>query len=356
MENDTLNLTVELISQSRVHDTDFDNIPFGRVFADHMLVMDYADGEWGAPRIMPYGKMQISPSCLGLHYGQTIFEGMKAYRQVNGDICLFRPVDNFARLNRSAERMCMPTVPVDLATDLLRELVTVDSEWVPDRENASLYIRPFMFATDEFIGVRPSDRYRFIIFTGPVGPYYTAPLKVLVEEHYTRAARGGTGAAKAGGNYGGALLPAKLAQQKGYHQLIWTDAREHRYVEESGTMNVMFHIGDSLVTPPAGETILNGITRDSVLTIARDMGVDVQERPISVEEVVSAHRSGVLKAAFGVGTAATVAPIELIGHRGEDIILPPVETRTLSKDIASRLNGIRYGHTPDPYGWITKVC
>jgi branched-chain amino acid aminotransferase len=229
--------------------------------------------------------MQISPSCLGLHYGQTIFEGLKAYRQVDGSISIFRPADNFERLNRSAERMCMPTIPVDMLVEYLKELVALDHGWVPKTPSSSLYIRPFMFATDEAIGVRPADTYRFIIFTGPAGPYYSAPIKVLVETQYTRAVKGGTGAAKAGGNYGGALLPTKFAQQKGYQQLIWTDAKEHRFIEESGTMNVMFQIGDSLLTPPAGETILKGITRDSVLTLARDMGVDVQERPVSMEEV-----------------------------------------------------------------------
>ncbi len=355
MENDILNMEIQRVSESRIGEVDFDNIPFGRVFADHMLVMDYADGAWGIPKVIPFGKMQLSPACLGLHYGQTIFEGLKAYRNADDEVTLFRPADNFARLNRSAERMCMPTIPVDLMVEYLRELVNLDREWVPRKANASLYIRPFIFASDEFIGVRPSDNYRFMIFTGPVGPYYTTPLKVMVERQYTRAASGGTGAAKAGGNYGGALLPARLAQQKGYHQLIWTDAKEHRYVEESGTMNVMFHIGDSLITPPTGDTILKGITRDSVLTLARDMGVDVQERRIAVDEVAEAQANGTLKDAFGVGTAATIAPIELIGVDGHDLLLPPMESRTLSLAIAKRLNAIRYGEVPDTYGWTVKV-
>lgn len=355
MENDTMNISVQKVSESRVKEIDFSNIPFGKQFSDHMLVMDYANGEWGAPQIIPYGKMQFAPSCLGLHYGQTIFEGLKAYRYADGSINLFRAADNFARLNHSAERMCMPTIPVDTVVDYLRELVNLDHEWVPKTPKASLYIRPFMFATDEAIGVRPADNYRFVIFTGPVGPYYSAPIKVLVETRYTRAARGGTGAAKAGGNYGGAMLPAKLAQQKGYDQLIWTDAKEHRFIEESGTMNVMFHIGDSLLTPPAGETILKGITRDSVLILARDMGVDVQERPVSLEEVATAHRNGTLKDAFGVGTAATIATIELIGYEGEDLILPAIESRQLSTAIAHKLTAIRYGEEQDAYGWMVKV-
>ena len=355
MEHDILNIAVERTSRSRIQEVDFNNIPFGREFSDHMLVMDYAHGEWSAPYITPYKKLEMNPSCLALHYGQTIFEGLKAYRNKNGEVTIFRPADNFARLNRSAERMCMPTIPVDLLIECLRELVNVDREWVPKNENASLYIRPFMFATDELLGVRPSDTYRFIIITGPVGPYYTTPLKVKVEHRYTRAAKGGTGAAKSGGNYGGALLPTKMAQQEGYHQLIWTDAKEHRYVEERGTMNVMFHIGDSLLTPPAGETVLQGITRDSVLTLAREMGVDVQERPVSVEEVLAAHAAGTLKDAFGVGTAATIAPIELIGFDGNDHVLPAIESRQLSKKLSAALNAIRYGEVTDEHGWIVKV-
>ncbi|MCF8258969.1 MAG: branched-chain amino acid aminotransferase [Flavobacteriales bacterium] len=348
-------MTVDRIAESRIKEIDFSNIPFGKQFSDHMLVMDYANGVWSSPHVMPYGNMPISPACLGLHYGQTIFEGLKAYRQNNGEIVLFRPADNFARLNISAERMCMPTIPVDTLVECLRELVHIDQNWVPKTHNASLYIRPFMYATDEAIGVRPSETYRFIIITGPVGPYYSVPLKVLVETHYTRAAAGGTGSAKAGGNYGGALLPTRAAQQKGYHQLIWTDAKQHRFVEESGTMNVMFQIGDSLLTPSTGDTILQGITRDSVLTLARSLGIDVQERPISVEEVVAAHHNGTLKDAFGVGTAATIAPIELIGHEGEDLVLPPIEDRQLSKALAAKLTAIRYGDAEDTFGWTVKV-
>ncbi len=351
-----MNIRLDRVAKSRISEVDFSNIPFGRQFSDHMLVMDYANGQWSAPTIMPYKKLEMNPSCLALHYGQTIFEGLKAYRNKQGDVSLFRAADNFARFNISAERMCMPTIPIDTLMECLKELVSVDRDWVPSNENASLYIRPFMFATDEFIGVRPSDTYKFIIFTGPVGPYYTTPLKVMVEHNYTRAARGGTGAAKGGGNYGGALLPTKLAQQKGYHQLIWTDASEHRYVEESGTMNVMFQIGNSLLTPPAGETILKGITRDSVLTLAREMGIDVQERPVSVDEVIAAHQAGTLKDAFGVGTAATIAPIELIGLDGKDYLLPAVEERKLSKELLTKLNAIRYGEEADTHGWVVKVC
>lgn len=355
MESGIMEISVNRVVESRINQVDFDNIPFGREFADHMFVADYADGEWGDFRIEPYGTMLFTPAMLGLHYGQTIFEGMKAYRNVEGQIMMFRPTDNFKRLNVSAERMCMPTISVDLMMEALKELLKIDEEWVPKSTSSALYIRPFMFATDEFLGVKPSDKYRCVIFTGPVGPYYTTPLKIKVEDVYTRAAKGGTGSAKSGGNYGGALLPTKLAQQAGYHQLLWTDSIEHKYIEESGTMNVMFQIGDTLVTPPTGDTILKGITRDSVLTLAKSLGMKVEERRISVDEIRAAYDNGELLDAFGVGTAATIAPIELIGFKGSDMVLPPVQERKMSKIITKELNAIRYGETEDPFGWMISM-
>ena len=350
-----MQMRIDKVEKSRISEVDFNNIPFGREFADHMFIADYRDGNWGDFRIEAYRPIEFKPAMLGLHYGQTIFEGMKAYRNIHGEIMMFRPTDNFKRLNRSAERMCMPTIDVDLMMEALRELLKLDADWVPRDTESALYIRPFMFATDEFLGVKPSDNYRCIIFTGPVGPYYKTPLKVMVEENYTRAAKGGTGFAKAGGNYGGALYPTKLAQEKGYHQILWTDSIEHKYIEESGTMNVMFQIGEALVTAPTGDTILKGITRDSVLTLAADLGIDVQERRISVDEIRTAHENGQLLDAFGVGTAATIAPIELIGYRGHDMILPSLESRELSKKIADGLKAIRYGEVEDPYGWMVSM-
>lgn len=350
-----MQMRIDKVEKSRISEVDFNNIPFGREFADHMFIADYRDGNWGDFRIEAYRPIEFKPAMLGLHYGQTIFEGMKAYRNIHGEIMMFRPTDNFKRLNRSAERMCMPTIDVDLMMEALRELLKLDADWVPRDTESALYIRPFMFATDEFLGVKPSDNYRCIIFTGPVGPYYKTPLKVLVEENYTRAAKGGTGFAKAGGNYGGALYPTKLAQEKGYHQILWTDSIEHKYIEESGTMNVMFQIGEALVTAPTGDTILKGITRDSVLTLAADLGIDVQERRISIDEIRTAHENGQLLDAFGVGTAATIAPIELIGYRGHDMILPSLESRELSKKIADGLKAIRYGEVEDPYGWMVSM-
>lgn len=355
MESDIAQIKVDKIAQSRIGEVDFNNIPFGREFADHCFIADYENGEWRDFRVQPYGKMMFTPAMLALHYGQTIFEGMKAYRNDNDEILMFRPMDNFARLNRSAKRMCMPTIPESLLMDALKELLKIDKDWVPQSKDSSLYIRPFMFATDEFIGVKPSEKYRCVMFTCPVGPYYSTPLKVMVEPHYTRASKGGTGSAKSGGNYGGALYPTKLAQEKGYHQLLWTDAVEHKYIEESGTMNVMFQIGDKLVTPPTGDTILEGITRDSVLKLASSLGIKVEERRISIDELAEAYDKGQLLDAFGVGTAATIAQIELIGYKGRNLILPPVEERKMSKLIADELTSIRYGQVKDKFGWMVSM-
>ena len=355
MESDIARIKVEITAQSRIGEVDFNNIPFGREFADHCFIADYENGEWTNLRIQPYGKMMFTPAMLALHYGQTIFEGMKAYRNDNDEVMMFRPMDNFARLNRSAKRMCMPTIPESLMMDALKELLKIDKNWVPKSRDSSLYIRPFMFATDEFIGVKPSEKYRCVMFTCPVGPYYSTPLKVMVESHYTRAPKGGTGSAKNGGNYGGALYPAKLAQEKGYHQLLWTDAIEHKYIEESGTMNVMFQIGDKLVTPPTGDTILEGITRDSVLKLASSLGIKVEERRISIDEIAEAYDKGELLDAFGVGTAATIAQIELIGYKDRDLVLPPLNERKMSKRIAGELTAIRYGDVEDKFGWMVSM-
>lgn len=355
MESETIQIRVEKVQSSRIKEVDFSNIPFGREFADHMFVADFANGQWSDFRIEPYGKMMYTPAMLGLHYGQTIFEGMKAYRNDGGEVMMFRPEDNFKRLNTSAERMCMPTISVDLMMEALRELIRIDVEWVPKSADSALYIRPFIFATDEFLGVKPSDKYRCVMFTGPVGPYYTTALKVKVEDYYTRATKGGTGSAKSGGNYGGALYPTKLAQQEGYHQLLWTDAFEHKYIEESGTMNVMFQIGDRLVTPPTGDTILKGITRDSVIKLGRSLGITVDEYRISIDEIAEAYDNGTLLDAFGIGTAATIAPIELIGYKGRDMILPPVGERKLSELLKNELAAIRYGRVEDKFGWMVSM-
>jgi branched-chain amino acid aminotransferase len=352
---DTLNIPVKRVEHSRLGDVDFEKLPFGKIFSDHMLVAEYQDGTWNTPQIVPYERLAFSPSSAVIHYGQSIFEGMKAYKNDKGDVMLFRPLDNFKRMNPSAERMCMPALPQEIFMEGLKQLVLLDSQWIPSKSEGSLYIRPFMFASDEYIGVKPSDSYKFMIITCPVGNYYTEPVKVLVENNYTRAVEGGVGYVKAAGNYGRSLYPAKIAQEKGYHQLIWTDAIEHKYIEESGTMNVMFVIGDTLVTPPISNTILAGVTRDSVLTIARDMGMNVEERRINIDELVFAAEKGILKDAFGTGTAATIAHIAQICYKGIDYHLPPVESRTVSNLIKENLQKIRKAELPDLHNWVIKI-
>lgn len=355
MISETLNIAINKTTQSRLAEFQQQELKFGRQFSDHMFVADYSDGAWGQLRIEPYQHITLSPATSALHYGQSIFEGMKGYRSASGEISLFRYEENMRRLNESAARMCMPDIPEDLFTEALFSLINLDRDWVPGTEGASLYIRPFVFATDEYIGIKPSDHYRFMIFTSPVGAYYSEPVRVKIENHYTRSAPGGTGAAKAAGNYAGSLYPAKLAQEAGYHQLVWTDAVEHKYIEESGTMNIMFMIGDTLITPSLSDSILAGITRDSVLTLAKDWGVTVEERKVEVAEVIAALKAGTLKEAFGTGTAATIAHISTIGHDGTDYELPPVPEREFSNKVLATLDGIKRGRIEDKYGWIAKV-
>jgi len=332
-----------------------DNVKFGRVFSDHMLVMDFEEGAWSAPSIMPFGDLRMSPAALVLHYSQTIFEGLKAYRSADGSINLFRPQANIARMNHSTHRMCMPAVPEDLFMDALLELVRLDKDWIPAGDDAALYIRPFMFASDEYIGVRPSDSYKFIIFTCPVRGYYSEPVRVRIETEYSRAFPGGTGEAKCGGNYAGGLYPAKLGQDLGFHQLIWTDGLSHKYIEESGTMNVFFNVDGTLITPALDGTILRGVTRDSIIRIANDEGIRVEERQVSVEEILVAARNGRLRSAFGAGTAATIAHIASIAFGDEEFVLPEVAQRELANKVGARLDGIRRGKIADPYGWVVPV-
>lgn len=352
---DTIQFPVNRTSHSRIAEVDFSNLKFGASFADHMFVVDYENGKWGQGKIVPYGPWSFDPSMAVLHYGQAIFEGQKAYRSASGDILVFRPYANFERFNQSAVRMSMPEVPEEFFIGGMTQLIQLDRDWVPSSEGSSLYIRPFMVSTDEFLGVRTSENYRFAIICSPVGQYYSEPIRVKVEKEFSRVADGGIGNAKAAGNYAASLYPTKLAQQAGFHQLLWTDAATHSYFEESGTMNVMFLVDDVLITPSIGNTILKGVTRDSVLTLARDRGVKVEERRISVDEIVQALREGRLKEAFGVGTAATIAPIALIQNDGEDFLLPELENRPFAPSILQELNGIRSGSLPDRHHWMMKI-
>jgi branched-chain amino acid aminotransferase len=352
---ETLTIRTQRTTASRLQHLDPDHIEFGKIFSDHMFAVDYRDGEWQTPQIVPYGDMAVSPANSALHYGQAIFEGMKAYKNAEGHIALFRPYDNLQRLNASAERMCMPTVPEELFMQGLTQLIRLDADWVPNSPGSALYIRPFMFATDGFIGVRPSDSYRLMIFTCPVGLYYNKPLRVRFEEKYVRSAEGGAGYAKNAGNYGAAMYPTKLAQLEGYNQLIWTDSSEHRYVEESGTMNAIFIIDGKVITPALSTSILDGITRRSILQLARDWGLTVEERKVSATEIMAAQANGTLQEAFGVGTAATIAPIAIIGYQGHDYELPAPGPDSFSQRMSAALSDIRTGAAPDTHGWMVEV-
>lgn len=352
---ETLTIKKTLVSSSKLSELDMNGIQFGSQYSDHMFVADYQDGAWGECRIVPFESFKMSPAMSVLHYGQSVFEGLKAYSGVNGEVLVFRPIDNFLRINESAARMCMPELPEEIFMGGLKELLNVDRAWVPKDEGTSLYIRPFMFATDEFIGVRPSDTYRFIIFTSPAGAYYSEPVRVKVEKYFSRAFPGGTGAAKAAGNYAASLYPAKLAQQAGYHQLIWTDGLTHKFIEEAGTMNIMFLIGNKLLTGKCGETVLDGITRKSVLQLASEWGYTVEERNVSVKEVIEAVEKGTLKEAFGTGTAATIAHIAVINNDGQDYQLPPIETREFSNRVLKELNDIKTGRIDDRNHWNVIV-
>lgn len=355
MTTDILKISVEKAKKSRVNEVDFDNLAFGKVFADHMYSVDYHDGAWRDLAITPYQNISISPALSAIHYGQSIFEGMKAYKNDKGEVLLFRPFDNHKRMNVSAARMAMPEISEEVFMEGLLQLVKLDSNWIPSNEGGALYIRPFMFAIDDYIGVKASDNYKFMIFTTPVGSYYGKPVKVVVDPKHIRAVKGGVGYIKVSGNYGRSLYPARLAQQKGYDQILWTDGQEHKYVEESGTMNLMFVIDDVLITPPLGDTILAGITRDSVLTLARDWKMKVEERRIAVDEVIDAIKSKKLQEAFGTGTAATIAHISHIGKDDVCYELPALTPDHFSKKVSKELNDIRRGRTADKHNWVVKI-
>jgi branched-chain amino acid aminotransferase len=336
---------------SRLKEVDWKHLEFGKIISDHMLVCVYENGEWGQSQILPYGDLQLSPATLALHYGQSIFEGMKAFYTANDSINIFRIEQHHKRLNRSLQRMCMPEVPKDLFIDGLHQLINLDRHWVPKEDGSSLYIRPFVFASEARFGVKVSDKYHFIVFSGPVPPLYQKPIKVKVEREYIRAAKGGTGFAKCAGNYGGAFYPTQLAREEGYDQVLWTDAKENEFIEESGTMNVMFVINGKLVTPPLSDSILDGITRDSLLDIAKHLGIPVQERPIGATELKYAFKNQTITEAFGAGTAAIVAPISVIGIDGEDYELPAYNDNAVMFQLKNELDAIRYGKKEDSFNW-----
>ncbi|MEO7211866.1 branched-chain amino acid aminotransferase [Mucilaginibacter sp.] len=348
---ETLDIKLTKTSQSRLEQTDFDDLPFGRTFSDHMLVADYIDGEWKNFEIVPYGPIAMSPAISALHYGQAFFEGIKAYKHADGTVTIFRPDKNAIRFNKSAERLCMPTLPEDIFVQSIAAVVDIDRDWIPTKENHALYIRPFMFATDPYLGVTPSATYKFVVLVGPVGPYFSKALRVKIETHYTRAAEGGMGFAKAAGNYGSSMLPARKAAEEGFDQLIWTDAKEHAFVEEMGAANAMFLLDGKLITAEAKDTILDGVTRDTVIALAKEWGITVEERKVSVAEIIEGAKNGKLTDAFGAGTAATIAPVGSITYNGEEYFLSDPKTREFSNRVFNTLDAIKYGTTPDTHGW-----
>lgn len=339
---------------------DESNLGFGKIFTDHMLLIDYDEGKgWHDARVVPYGPLSLDPACSVLHYGQEIFEGMKCYRAQNGDFQLFRPRDNFERMNRSAERMGMPSVDVELFLEGLLSLLSVDREWTPHAEGTSLYIRPTMIATDPFLGVAASKKYLFYIILSPSGAYYAsglAPVGIYVEDQLVRAVRGGVGFAKTGGNYAASILAGVTAKQKGYEQVLWLDGVERRYIEEVGAMNMMFVYEDKrIVTPALNGSILPGITRDSVLKLANSMGYDVEERSMSIDEVCADAKAGRITEAFGTGTAAVVSPVNKIGYLGEEVRIGDGEIGRITMKLYNTLTGIQFGKINDSMGWMLKV-
>ena len=352
-----MKMKVRKAKRSRIGSVDFDNLGFGDYFSDHMLSMEYAGGAWSAPEIVPYGKFPVYPALCSFHYGQMIFEGLKAFRRQDG-VILFRPRKYLERLNRSAARLCIPPVDVDTVLDGLVKLVKLDRKWVPKKEGTSLYIRPFIFGSGNFLGVRISDTYRLLIITSPVGAFYKVgfnPVKLCTPGGFIRAAPGGLGAAKTPANYAASLLPAEEAKKKGCQQVLWLDARENRYIEESGAMNVMFVIGDEIVTAPLGGTILPGVTRESVIELARSWGLKVSERPYTIDEVIAASKNGTLREAFGTGTAAIISPIGEIVHQDTKIVINGGKTGPLSQRLFDEITGIQYGTRPDRFGWVMKL-
>ena len=341
-------------SISRLKSTDFSNLPFGTVFSDHMLICNFKDGKWGAAEVLPYGPISISPGSKVLHYGQSVFEGMKAFKNSNNEVLLFRKEENYKRINRSAVRLSIPEIPEDIFMNGLDELLSLDNEWCKADEGYSLYIRPFIFASSEGVKASASEEYTFMIITSPSTKYYAGEMNLVVEDHYTRASKGGVGFVKAAGNYAASFYPTKKANANGFQQVIWTDSVEHKYIEESGTMNIWFRIGDKLITPELSDSILGGITRDSVLQLAKYNGIEVEERRILVDEIVEAYKSSNLKEAFGTGTAVTVNPIDSI-TLGDDKMRITTVVDSFALKLKQQLQGIQKGKTEDIFSWNSKV-
>jgi branched-chain amino acid aminotransferase len=352
---DAFEIQVTKVEETKLKNLSLDNLPFGKFFTDHMLEAEYENGEWKLAEIKPYQPLVLDPSLAALHYGQAIFEGIKAYKTDAGEPFVFRPYDNYKRFNSSARRMNMPEVPEEIFIEGMRQLIALDSNWIPAKPDHSLYIRPFMFATDTMLGVKPSETYKFLIILSPTGPYYAQPMKIAVEEKYTRAAPGGVGFAKNAGNYGGSLIAATEAKQYGYDQVLWTDPFEHKWLQEVGMMNVFFVIDKVAVTPSLEEgTILEGVTRDTVITLLKEMGVKVEERRISIDELIAAHKAGKVEEIFGTGTAAVIAPIKELKYKDYVMQFDTDNVKT-APEVKRRLTAIREGKAEDTYNWLYKI-
>ncbi len=346
------------IEKSRLAEVDFENLGFGEVFSDHMFVADYSQGEWKSPRIIPFQPIQLSPGNCALHYGQIIFEGLKAFPTAEGEANIFRPYSHHERLNRSAQRLCIPSVGVDLFMCGLRKLIDTDRNWIPRKRGCALYIRPFIYASDNFLGVKISEGYRLIIITSPVGDYYKEginPISLVTSNGFVRSMKGGLGEAKTPANYAASLLPAENAKRDGYTQVLWLDTSKRHNIEEVGTMNIMFVIDDEIVTPPLEGSILPGVTRDSIIRLAKKWEIPVRERLISINEVLRAAREGRLKEAFGTGTAAVISPIGTIRHKKQTITISNGQTGPLAQRFYNEITAIQYGEKPDQFGWCRRV-
>jgi branched-chain amino acid aminotransferase len=347
-------LKITTIQHSKLKSVDFNNLGFGKTFSDHMLICDYKNGNWGAPEIVPFQSISLMPSSKIFHYGQSIFEGMKAYKDKDLNTWLFRPNENFKRLNKSAKRLAIPEVPEAVFFNGLKTLLKLDNVWIPTKEGSSLYIRPIIFATGEGFHASPADAYRFLIATAPSGPYFSGQVKVLIEEKYSRSANGGVGFAKAGGNYAAQFYPTQLAIDKGYNQVIWTDDNTHEYIEEAGAMNIFIRINDTLITGPTSDRILDGVTRKSIIDIAKSEGIKVEVRKFTVSELIEASNNGSLKEMFGTGTAAVISPIAAYGYKNTDYALPKLE-KTFASRLKKRITSIQTNKSEDPFNWRFKV-
>jgi len=352
------NLTITQATSSRIDEVDPDDLGFGRFYSDHMFTMAYAGGSWGHPEIRPFGPIPVHPANGALHYGQAVFEGLKAYRGSDGVARIFRPDKNAERLLRSCERLCIPNVEPDVFIEAIDRLVALDQAWIPSRRGQSLYVRPIIFSDEGHLEVRPASAFRFVIFTSPVRAYFDTgmkPVSLKAEESYTRSAPGGVGYAKTAGNYGASLYPGRMAQQEGYQQVLWLDGIEHRHVEEVGAMNIFFRFGDTVVTPELRGTILPGVTRDSVITLLEDAGNQVEERRITIDEVVSGSNSGALTEVFAAGTAAIIAPVGAIAHQGHDHTIGNGQAGEMTRWLYDQITGIQHGDLEDRFNWCRVV-